>query len=117
MEFQKFWKERERMCKYHEGFCKQKCPLFSVRSIQYRHNCRLDCSDFPEEAEKIVEQWAKEHPVVTNGQKYQEIMGQTFGEAYPDGVLGLKTSGGEHGIQYTDDWWNAEYQPPKGEEE
>lgn len=76
MEFQEFWKERERMCDYYKGQCKDnKCPLFKVKSRQYHHNCLLNCGDFPKEVEQIVEQWAKEYPVVTNGDKFREVFG------------------------------------------
>lgn len=103
MEFHDFWKERERMCQFYKGTCKVNgCPLFDIRSRQYHHNCQLNCGDFPKEAEQIVEQWVKEHPIVTNGMKFMEI----FGETFCSNML----------IGSANEWRHAEYQPPKGEE-
>ena len=65
-------------------------------------NCRIDCDEcllgskyngrnincFPlesfysDEAIKIVEKWEKEHPFVTNADKYKEIIRKTFGDNF-----------------------------------
>lgn len=46
----------------------------------------ISCSgleiDYPNEAIKIVEDWEKEHPFVTNADKYKEIIRKTFGDNF-----------------------------------
>lgn len=73
-EFQTVIKERERMCNCFD-FCVH-CPL---RKVQKRS---VLCRDWtfrnPAEAEQIIMQWAAEHPLVTNGAKFEEIFGVPF---------------------------------------
>ena len=92
-EFEKVAAEMTRMCGHYEGFCKE-CPLGFAAS------CRNWVIGQPEEAEEIIMKWAKEHPLVTNGDKFQEVFGYDFVKAV-----------------YTDDWYNAEYKKPEEQEE
>ena len=65
-------------------------------------NCEMDCDEcllgcnknsrgvscsgleiyHPEEAIKIVEEWKKEHPFISNMDKYKEIIRETFGDNF-----------------------------------
>ena len=70
-EFAKVAAEMTRMCRCYAGFCKE-CPLGFAAS------CRNWVTSHPKEAEEIIMQWAAEHPLVTNGAKFEEIFGVPF---------------------------------------
>ncbi len=76
-EFQKIVKERKRMCEQYD-FCKY-CPLGELQKKHGNENatCRSLAFDYPEEAERIIMQWASEHPVMTNGKKFEQVFGFT----------------------------------------
>ena len=71
-EFQTVMAQAARMCKSHE-LCTS-CPVGKIRTI----NCRKFIFDHPDEFEEIITQWAAEHPLVTNGAKFEEIFGYPF---------------------------------------
>ena len=73
-EFQTVLKERERMCDSFLG-C-MRCPLSKGQIGNMA--CRDRTFNNPEEAEKIIMQWAADHPLVTNGVKFEEIFGVPF---------------------------------------
>ena len=55
--------------------------------LHYKNNDKeLYCNKleeyYPNEAIKIVEDWEKEHPFVTNADKYKEIIRKTFGDNF-----------------------------------
>lgn len=70
-EFKNIMREYDRMCK---GMSCCNCPIASANNGKY-----ISCNDlmrkFPEEAERIIMQWAKEHPVMTNRKKFEEVFG------------------------------------------
>ena len=70
-EFAKVAAEMTRMCRCYAGFCKE-CPLGFAAS------CKNWVLAQSAEAEQIIMQWAAEHPVVTNGAKFEEIFGVPF---------------------------------------
>ena len=90
MDAVEFLKERARMCKSFPDFCSG-CPLFSV-------GCG---GGDPDETVSAVEQWSKEHPVVTNGMKFEEV----FGCFSP-----------KPGYYLPDAWWDEPYKEPEGKE-
>lgn len=59
MEFKEFVKEYKRMCREHRE-CTN-CEFNTVTTL----SCSSYALEYPDEAEKIVERWAKEHPVKT----------------------------------------------------
>lgn len=63
-------RELQRMC--DKNRC-EKCPI-----AQHRHEC-INCvawiGNHPEEVERIVMQWAKENPLMTNRMKFREVFG------------------------------------------
>lgn len=82
MEFQEFCKEKERMCKFwRKRGEKEYCYGCGINQIRIEKDmgafthCNDVCLTFPEETEQIVEQWVKEHPIVTNADKFREIFG------------------------------------------
>lgn len=80
-EFQTVVKEWDRMCKSHGSTCTG-CP------INWKNNGRMSCVEFiktyPDEAERIVMAWSKEHPVMTNRKKFEELFGFTFSKKFSD---------------------------------
>ena len=99
MDAVKFFTEKKRMCATVMSCCI--CPM--VESNAYH-----DCTDFedacPEEAVGIVEQWSKEHPIMTNKMKFEEVFGKACVEI---GEL----------VLVRPSWWMEEYHEPKGDEE
>ena len=75
-EFQTIIKERERMCNAHGSSC-DGCPLSQIHR-KSETTCILFIIKNPTKAEEIIMQWAAEHPVVTNGAKFEEIFGVPF---------------------------------------
>lgn len=68
-------KERRRMCKEVQN-C-SKCPLSAINN-KTKMYCDILMSESPAEADRIIMQWAVEHPLVTNGAKFEEIFGVQF---------------------------------------
>lgn len=99
MDAVEFLKEAARMCKSSNRFCSD-CPLFSV-------GCG---KGDPDETVDIVEQWSREHPVMTNAQKFKEVFG--VGPEYCSSPL--RTS--ETGNVLAHEWWNEPYKEPEGKE-
>lgn len=70
-EFKNIMREYHRMC---NGMSCDNCPIASTSN-----GIDLSCNDlmrkFPEEAERIIMQWAKKHPVMSNRKKFKEVFG------------------------------------------
>lgn len=95
MEFQEFWKQKERMCG-EQSTC-ETCPMNGMR-FDYNNFCAKVIEKNPQQAEQIVEQWAKEHPVITNADKFREVFGVDI--AIVSGLL-------------NEEWLNQEYKEPE----
>ena len=74
-EFTEVMKQRERMCEsFHDKYGDPKCNecLINRESL-------FGCSDYVthyyKEAEKIIMDWAKAHPIKTNADKFEEVFG------------------------------------------
>lgn len=109
MEFQEFWKSYKRMCDKHST-C-EICPMNRMR-FDFNGICVKAIEKNPQQAEQIVEQWAKENQVVTNGDKFQELFGIELksSERY-DGYCLLA---GNDGIaKDSEEWLNQEYKEPE----
>lgn len=89
-EFQKVVKEYRRMCNSYLS-C-DNCPLYV--NAQSARTCKHDVFLNPEEAERIIMQWAAEHPIKTNGMKFKEIFGM---DVQWENIEGMKA------------WLDAEY--------
>ena len=68
-EFQKVMRERQRMCSSYSTCCQCNISAF-LNDI-----CAVWIMKNPEEAERIVMQWAAEHPIKTNQDKFKEVFG------------------------------------------
>lgn len=117
MEFQDFWKERDRMCEQYE-YCQlprfgEGCPMKKLFPNN-NFSCLEVVKMYSVEAEQIVKQWAKEHPIVTNGIKLNEIFGEGFKMSARD-TLDMRVTFNGEDVSFLE-WLKQEYQPPKGEE-
>ena len=56
------------------------CPILKEFNTMYDTPCELSCLEFQykhaDEAERIVEEWAAAHPLVTNAMKFKEVFGK-----------------------------------------
>ena len=100
-----WWEEAERMCKNYKS-CNDSCPAYG------NYGCKLKpyALDFdPDEVVRIVEEWSKAHPIQTNAQKFEEVFG-SISLLYEMFDFNSNDYGVHHSM-----WWNAPYEPPKGE--
>lgn len=111
MEFKEFCKERSRMCKF-----KKYCGRCEIGDKKETRTCAEYCVKNPDEAERIVSEWSKEHPITTNADKFKEVFGEDFRITNPNvrmfvynGVI--DSEGREEGTQY-EKWLQQEYKPP-----
>ena len=63
--------------------------------LHYKNNDKeLYCNKleeyYPNEAIKIVEKWSKEHPLISNVDKYKEVIKETFGDDFEIEICGNK---------------------------
>lgn len=110
MEALEFLKEAQRMCKSYPD-CKG-CPLLNspcgfIRSIEGHSDADIRCTI------KVIEQWSKEHPIITNAQKLKEV----FGEKRLSDLINcrvINASGDEIivDMQKTQ-WWDEPYEGAK----
>ena len=116
MEFKDVVKIRNRMCDYYKK-C-DGCPLAGTQFGCVSGMAEVENAD---EYERIIENWAKEHPVVTNVDKYIEVMKNTFGEDVDKTVIRESCIGNFLGIECIKHcsecykWWDEEYKEPKKE--
>lgn len=97
----------KRLCEYHckRNLCRE-CHISSFKNYTKKR-----CEDFtiedPDIAEPILKQWAVEHPVKTNRDKFIEVFGEI--QKYDDGC--------EHHCVTVPcqscDWWHQEYVEPE----
>ena len=105
-------------------------------------NCRIDCDEcllgskyngrnincFPlesfysDEAIKIVEKWEKEHPIITNAEKYEQMMKNLLGDDFDIEICPTKSHDVPscacekmNNCNDCEKFWNSEYR--KKEEE
>lgn len=72
-EFTKVAKEYVRLCESHPN-CMSSCPMNQYRDKAIM--CRYwTLVEEPEKAEKIIMEWAAEHPVKTNGNIFKDTYG------------------------------------------
>ena len=100
MDTVEFYRELRRMCKtYGSVTCCGSCPISVASDF-----CDLAPMNFKDEtidfAVKVVEQWAKDHPVITNAKKFEEVFGFN--------PIGYVFRG-----EFSDAWWGEEYKESK----
>lgn len=71
-EFSNVMRERKRMCK--AVMTCSKCPLSAINN-KAKTYCDAFMSESPAEADRIIMQWSKEHPAMTNRRKFEEVFG------------------------------------------
>lgn len=71
-EFITVMREYSRMC--DESIRCEECPIASKNNGR-GVACHLFVRQFPKEAERIIMQWAAEHPITTNQVKFREVFG------------------------------------------
>lgn len=113
MEFKDFWKQKQRMCK-NKGVCcpsgGKDCPMTKLGTSINVFACAEVIEKHPIEAEQIVEQWAKEHPIVTNEDKFKEVFGDVIKDLYTSGVVT------EDVDIYISKWLEREYEKQEKED-
>ena len=72
MDAVQFLKEVRRMCDAKADDC-DGCPF---EHSHERDVCRV--FDAPDETVRIVEEWSKAHPVMTNAMKFEEVFGGIY---------------------------------------
>lgn len=105
-EFKEVMKQKKRMCEYCEENCNSCDGSIFVSN-----------SD-PDRFEKFVMDWAKEHPVVTNKDKFREIFGTyTLESLRKCPFAASKKCLGESSCAKCDlnNFWEKEYKEPEGE--
>ena len=120
MEFKEVIKTRRRICNYYIE-CND-CPLF--KSVRRCRELPFDKKEI-DEYEKILEEWAKEHPVMTNADKYIEVIKNVFGGDVDKTKTRSVCIKFILGIECNDEctckeclkWWDEEYKEPEKEKE
>lgn len=116
-EFVEIMKQKKRMCKEIAcAFCEIGNDCMSGQ------DCIGYIVENPERAEEIIMQWACEHPIKTNADKFKEIINEAFGEGivstYATGCSFIKCPHPElicDSCEYRN-FWNKEYKEPKKED-
>lgn len=94
MEFQEVCKNFKRMC---DSIGCSECEIAKAgRTKKEFSSCESFLIGCPEKSESIIEQWAKEHPLVTNGDKFREVFGVSV-----------------ENFEYSHKWLNQEYKEPE----
>lgn len=108
MDALEFLKEAKRQCS------STTCEV--CRNESYAVLCPL--SEYPDEKLKKlvsgIEQWSKEHPVITNAKKFEEV----FGSKRPHELFSCDVCNttGDYTIEVTiqkTEWWNEPYKEPE----
>ena len=97
-EYREVIKQFQRMCESYGASC-DGCPVKKQRGI---FHCWRWITEEPEVAEELIMKWAKENPVMTNGDKIKEVFGIDFKSTF-------NTS------PWTLEWLDEEYKEPKND--
>ena len=82
-EFKTVMGEFQRLCSERKcGSCPVGNEVFNERASY----CCVWVKNHPEEAERIIMQWAAKHPIVTNRDKFIEVFGLDYFDPLPGGV-------------------------------
>ncbi len=113
MDAVEYIKERERMCADHDDCvgCGLRCEI--------RGLCGEDAMRV-EDVVRVVEQWSREHPVMTNAQKFEEVFGEkptiSNGELMCPPIVFRESKDCSCKCSECDQWWNEPYKEPEGKE-
>lgn len=99
-EFKEVMKQFNRMCDNHKW-----CDTCQIdEKNRGRYMCSRWLTEHPTKAEEIVMQWAEEHPLITNRDKFREV--------FEFDISDLFTLGMSRDLQ---NWLEKEYKEPKDE--
>lgn len=111
-EFTEVMKQKERLCRSMKD-CTQ-----CVMSCDY-NGIGCNCIEFfrlhPKDAEAIIMKWAKEHPVMTNADKFEEVFGFKFllSSSNNCDVLKCPSLNQDCNKCINKDFWSKEYKDPE----
>lgn len=71
-EFKTVMRDFQRLCS--ERKCGS-CPVGNKVFKERESYCCVWVKEHPEEAERIIMEWAKENPIKTNGMRFKEVFG------------------------------------------
>ena len=109
-EFTEVMKQKNRIHEFfmNKGHCMD-CPI-----SYYNNGCCAACTtllvDYPQEAEEIIMNWAKENPIITNKDKFKEIFGVDIDET--NCCLKVECKYSNCGECEWDNFWYREYAEP-----
>lgn len=113
MDTLEYLKAKNRMTNNCKVMCKE-CKLGS-----YKNGKTVTCGElegiYPKQAIQIVEDWAKENPIVTNIDKFDEVIKKTFGieEIKSRCNINLPTiMCYDFNCDECKEFWNSEYRAP-----
>ena len=120
MEFKEAIKTRKRMCDYYKN-----CNCCPIEKFEDGCMITLEGAEELDEYERILEEWAKEHPVMTNADKYIEVIKNVFGGDIDKTKTRSVCIKFILGIECNDEctckeclrWWDEEYKEPEKEKE
>jgi len=98
-EFKEVIKQFNRMCGEHK-WCNT-CQISTNRTI---YTCFRWLTENPTKGEEIIMEWAEEHPLMTNRNKFKEVFGIDFTDLF---ALGISRD--------LLNWLEKEYNEPKDE--
>lgn len=110
-EFTEVLKQRKRMCRI--SGCSTHCLLHYLNN-KTGSPCDNYILEYPEEAEEIIMEWAKEHPIMTNAQKFKEVFGINKPLTSCEGFY-CESCYDCDKCRYKD-FWNREYKEPEQED-
>ena len=108
-EFVKVMRDKERMCDSLGILCR------GCRMKHGNNGTTYGCMDFmkayPEEAEKIIEDWDEKNPIMTNGMMYKKVFGcEPHSKCFADSGKNFRCFGDCKNCHWSND---AEYHAPE----
>lgn len=115
-EFVEVMKQRARMCesiRCADDDGTARCELYKLKKEHDLIDCTRVLFLYPQEFEKNVMDWAKEHPMMTNADKFKEVFGFEPKRVciYPKRNGFCNKPNCDYCIR--DDFWNEEWKEPK----
>lgn len=107
-EFVEVMKQKRRMCEHYE-YCIN-CPISDIRKRSEFCGAPSNMTN-PQEAESIIMDWAKEHPVMTRKEKFKEIFGIEPNYGCP--LFNTDECKLHNCDECHEDFWNQEWKNPK----
>ena len=117
MEALEFLKEANRFCS-HYPICSADCPIRGKCIFDFGSHgeTQKETEQKIENAFAIIEQWSKEHPIITNAQKFKEVFG--YEPKFYSGTYFCPVPASQHCGEKSDcctcgEWWDKPYKEPE----